>query len=203
MFIYDEHRSKQTGNFWTQQLINLFFYENWQSYDDIQIDTLIDDMKQQEKIKSTMGQDIDMNQQFPEESLSDFLDRMQKEVTESYDGVPLSVKIYQACNSEPEFQNYIIDLHYQYYDDAVYFFQKYYRQILMKLHKEELKSNDLQGGYVVKLICGYGNGRKNQNHNGLKEKFLEYLSINYYDFVYLVDHGTFLIRAQHWFDKQC
>ena len=75
-------------------------------------------------------------------------------------------------------------------------FQKYYRNILIKICKGEIQSNTHYNQYIVKVICGYGHGRVDKNYDGLKEKFYHYLKENQYDFIYLFEHGAFLIRAQ-------
>ncbi|CDW82756.1 UNKNOWN [Stylonychia lemnae] len=182
---------------WTRELVNMFCFENWQDYDDNQLDSVKDDRLNQNKVKDGLIDILQKTKQLPDESLVDYLDRVQQEYNDRQIEVNLPERLYRACNSDPEIQNYQIDLHYQFYLDAKYLFQKYYRKILLKLEKNELLSNASQGFFIVKVICGYGHGRSKNSKDGLKEKFYEYLKDNLYDFAYLTEHGSFLIRAQY------
>eukprot|EP00347_Sterkiella_histriomuscorum_P009907 403339422 len=200
--------NKQSQEFWTQDIMNRFSFYNWKQVDKEQIyafQAIADEEYQVNKqIKELMEKVKNKNQE-PQQRL-DYIQKLQdlNKIKEELQNYNVSHKIFQLLNDDPEILKCQLDLHYQTIPKAKEKFNEYYSATIKSIKQRELQSNTKEvdpHSYLIKVICGFGHHRqqfkvkqKNQ-HQGLKEAMLDYFKNTMkFDFAYLKQHGSFLIR---------
>jgi hypothetical protein len=97
-------------------------------------------------------------------------------------------------NNKGDLRDYTIDLHYLDFEHSLIEVPSYLDSIKRKVVSGEIDGNVEPGVHIIKLLCGYGSGKKHKDAAGLKEKFRTFFKDNGLDFAYVSDNGVFLIK---------
>eukprot|EP00347_Sterkiella_histriomuscorum_P000567 403375351 len=194
---------KRHDQFWTQDLLNLFCFENWQQAQKKKDTDLFQKFEQSkyfamqtQNLQKLAREEQDEEKQMKIISILDQIEEMNK----SLDMNSISQQFFDLCNQDQTVLNYCLDLHYQSVKDGLRIFQEFYIKTQAKIKEGQLSSNTHdQETFLIKIICGFGHHNKNKQFNqtnklGLKYAFLEYFTKEMFNFAYLPEHGTFLVR---------